>query len=49
MWGFLYSCCFTLFCNFLAKIITQGLLKHYRRAITKSEAEAYYNICPDTV
>lgn len=25
------------------------LLKHYRRAITKTEAEAYYNICPDTV
>ena len=25
------------------------LLKHYRRAITKSEAEEYYNITPDTV
>lgn len=25
------------------------LLKHYRRAITKSEAEAYYNITPDSV
>lgn len=25
------------------------LLKHYRRAITKSEAEAYFNITPDTV
>lgn len=25
------------------------LLKHYRRAITKSEAEDYYNICPDSV
>ena len=25
------------------------LLKHYRRAITKTEAEDYYNICPDTV
>ena len=25
------------------------LLKHYRRAITKTEAEDYYNITPDTV
>lgn len=25
------------------------LLKHYRRAITKSEAEDYYNITPDSV
>jgi integrase len=25
------------------------LLKHYRRAITKTEAEAYYNITPDSV
>ena len=25
------------------------LLKHYRRAITKTEAEAYYNITPDAV
>ena len=25
------------------------LLKHYRRAITKSEAESYYNITPDSV
>jgi hypothetical protein len=25
------------------------LLKHYRRAITKTEAEAYYNSCPDRV
>ncbi len=25
------------------------LLKHYRRAITKTEAEEFYNICPDTV
>ena len=25
------------------------LLKHYRRAITKTEAEDYYNICPATV
>ena len=25
------------------------LLKHYRRAITKTEAEDYYNITPDSV
>lgn len=25
------------------------LLKHYRRAITKAEAEDFYNIFPDTV
>lgn len=25
------------------------LLKHYRRAITKTEAENYYNICSGTV
>ena len=25
------------------------LLKHYRRAITKTEAEAFYNITPDSV
>lgn len=25
------------------------LLKHYRRAITKTEAEEYYNISPDSV
>ena len=25
------------------------LLKHYRRAITKTEAEEFYSITPDTV
>ena len=25
------------------------LLKHYRRAITKTEAEEFYNITPDSV